>query len=75
VTSEQVVAMRPEIIFASWCGKPVSVEGIISRPGWNNLPAIQQGRVYELKSAAILQPGFGLVQGYDEIKSRLQNVE
>ncbi len=74
VSSEQVLAARPEIIFASWCGKSVSVEAIIGRQGWGTFyPAIQHRRVYELNSARILQPGFGMVKGYEELKSRIQS--
>jgi len=73
VSSEQVRAARPEIIFASWCGKSVCVEAIIGRQGWDTVPAIQHRRVYELKSARILQPGFEIVKGYEELKSRIQS--
>jgi iron complex transport system substrate-binding protein len=72
VSSEQVLAARPEIIFASWCGKPVSMKAITSRKGWESLPAIQHDHLYELNSAKILQPGFGIVQGYEEFKSRVK---
>jgi iron complex transport system substrate-binding protein len=71
VSPAQVLAAAPEIIFASWCGKPVSVAEIAARPGWDALPAIWHGRVFELASADILQPGFGVLRGYEEIKRRI----
>jgi iron complex transport system substrate-binding protein len=57
VTSEQVVAQAPDVIIASWCGKPVRTERISSRPGWQDVPAVRNGRIYEVKSTYILQPG------------------
>ena len=57
VTSEQVIARAPEIIIGSWCGKPVRKERITSRPGWQDIPAVRTGHIYEVKSTYILQPG------------------
>jgi iron complex transport system substrate-binding protein len=57
VTSEQVIGAGPDIIIGSWCGKPVRSEKIAARPGWDRIPAVKQGQLYEIKSAYILQPG------------------
>ena len=57
VQPEEVVRRAPEVIIASWCGKAVRKERIASRAGWDALPAIQAGRIHEIKSALILQPG------------------
>ena len=57
VTSEQVIARAPDMIVGSWCGKPVRKERIASRPGWQDVPAVRNGRIYEVKSTYILQPG------------------
>ena len=57
VTSEQVIARAPEVIIGSWCGKPVRKERIASRPGWQEVPAVKDGHIYEVKSTYILQPG------------------
>lgn len=57
VASEQVIAARPEVIIGSWCGKPVRVERIRARPGWDAIPAVRDGHIYEVKSTYILQPG------------------
>ena len=32
-------------------------DAITSRPGWNDIPAVRNGHVYEIKSSLILQPG------------------
>ncbi len=71
VTAEQVRAADPEIIFASWCGKPVDVAAIAARPGWRDITAVQERRIHEIPSADILQPGFRLVQGYEQLKRQI----
>jgi iron complex transport system substrate-binding protein len=57
VTPEQVIAAAPDVIIASWCGKPVRRERIVSRPGWDAIPAVRDDEVHEVKSTYILQPG------------------
>ena len=57
VTSEEVVRRNPDIIVASWCGKAVRKERIASREGWQEVTAVREGRIHEIKSALILQPG------------------
>ena len=57
VSSEQVIARAPDVIIGSWCGKPVRKERIASRPGWENVPAVRNDHIYEVKSTYILQPG------------------
>ena len=63
VTPEQVIAARPEVIVASWCGKKARLEKIAARPGWHEIPAVQFGRIHEIKAPDILQPGLSLVHG------------
>jgi iron complex transport system substrate-binding protein len=57
VEPDEVVRRAPDIIIASWCGKPVRKETITERPGWCDIPAVRNGHVYEVKSSLILQPG------------------
>jgi len=68
VTSEAVVAAAPDLILASWCGKKVAPRKIMSRPGWDRIPAVRDGRIVEIKSPLILQPGpAALTDGLDAI--------
>jgi iron complex transport system substrate-binding protein len=68
----QVIDAAPDVILASWCGKKVRPEKIAARPGWSDIPAIAQGRVVEIKSPLILQPGpAALTEGLDAIVSAL----
>jgi iron complex transport system substrate-binding protein len=57
VTGDQVIARAPDVIIGSWCGKPVRKERIAARPGWQDVPAVRNGHIYEVKSTYILQPG------------------
>ena len=57
VQPDEVVRRAPDVVVASWCGKAVRKETIAARAGWDALPAVRDGRIYEIKSAFILQPG------------------
>jgi len=57
VSGEDVIRRQPDVIIASWCGKAVRQQRIAQREGWQDVPAIRNGHVYEIKSAYILQPG------------------
>jgi iron complex transport system substrate-binding protein len=73
VTSEQVIARAPEIVIASWCGKKVKIESFKAREGWNTVPAVASGRIVEIKSPLILQPGpAALTDGLDAIRAALR---
>jgi iron complex transport system substrate-binding protein len=57
VASDEVVSRQPDVIIASWCGKRVRSDVIAGRPGWSDVPATQNGHIYEIHSSLILQPG------------------
>jgi iron complex transport system substrate-binding protein len=57
VSGQDVIRRQPDVIVASWCGKAVRRERIAQREGWQDVPAIRNGHIYEIKSAYILQPG------------------
>lgn len=68
VSSEQVIAAQPDVIIGSWCGKKVRPERIAARPGWETIPAVRDGRIVEIKSPLILQPGpAALTEGLDRL--------
>lgn len=73
VQSADVIAAMPDVIIASWCGKKVRPEKIAARPGWDAIPAVVKGRIVEIKSPLILQPGpAALTDGLDEIIAALE---
>ncbi len=57
VSAERVIERDPELIVASWCGKMVKPERIIAREGFDRVTAVRTGRIHEIKSTLILQPG------------------
>jgi len=72
ISPEQVRTAAPDVILASWCGKKVVPEKIRQRPGWNEIPAVRNDRIVEIKSALILQPGpAALTDGLDAIVAAL----
>lgn len=69
-----VIAKNPDIIIASWCGQGVKKEKIISRPNWQQINAVKNGQIFEVKSETILQPGpAALMEALPEIHTILQN--
>lgn len=53
----EVVRAAPDIILGSWCGKRFRPERVAARDGWDAIPAVCHGDLYEIKSPIILQPG------------------
>jgi iron complex transport system substrate-binding protein len=73
IDSEAVIARQPDIIIGSWCGKKFQPEQVINRPGWQSIPAVQQGAIHEIKSADILQPGPSVIQhGLKQVHTIIQ---
>ncbi|MEM9855479.1 MAG: cobalamin-binding protein [Pseudomonadota bacterium] len=72
VTSRDVIEAAPDVILASWCGKKVRPEKIAAREGWSDIPAVRHGRIVEIKSPLILQPGpAAITDGLDAICAAL----
>ena len=53
----EVARRDPDIILGSWCGKRFRPEQVAARAGWQQVSAVRQGRLFEIKSCDILQPG------------------
>lgn len=73
VSSEDVIARAPDVVLASWCGKKVKLDSFAARDGWSTVPAVRSGRIVEIKSPLILQPGpAALTDGLDAIRAALR---
>ena len=72
VTEADVVARDPQIILASWCGKPVDVGAIAARPGWKAIAAVAAGEIHELPGEDVLSPGPSLAHGLRRIHEIIQ---
>jgi iron complex transport system substrate-binding protein len=72
ISPDAVRAAAPDIILASWCGKKVVPDRIRGRSGWDEIPAVRNNRIVEIKSPLILQPGpAALTDGLDAILAAL----
>ena len=64
----EVVRRAPDIMLGSWCGKRFRPERVVTRAGWDAVPAVRDGELHEIKSPIILQPGpAALTDGLDAI--------
>jgi iron complex transport system substrate-binding protein len=69
VTIDEVIALEPDLIIGSWCGKKFRPERVMARPGFNRTPAVLHEGLYEIKSSLILQPGpAALTDGLAELQ-------
>jgi iron complex transport system substrate-binding protein len=70
----EIVRRSPDIIIGSWCGKKFRPEKVAARVGWENVPAVKTGQIFEIKSADILQPGpAALTDGVNQLHRIIQN--
>ena len=53
----EIVRRNPDIIIGSWCGKKFRPEKVAAREGWENVNAVKNRQLFEIKSPDILQPG------------------
>jgi len=56
-SGDTIIDRAPDIIIGSLCGKKFRPEKVAARPGWQDVPAVRNGQIFEIKSADILQPG------------------
>ena len=75
VQATDVAAAGPDVIIASWCGRKVNKAQIRGRAGWETIPAVKHGHIYEVKSTYILQPGpAALTEGVLQLHALLAHV-
>ncbi len=66
--NNEVIRRSPDIIIGSWCGKKFRPERVSEREGWQVIPAVRDGQIFEIKSPLILQPGpAALTDGLDQL--------
>ena len=64
----EIVQRNPDIIFGSWCGRRFRPAHVRARPGWQEVNAVKNDQLFEIKSAEILQPGpAALTDGIEQI--------
>jgi iron complex transport system substrate-binding protein len=68
VSTDDVIAAKPDIIVGSWCGKKFVPAKVTARPGFDSIPAVRDNQLHEIKSTLILQPGpAALTDGLDAL--------
>jgi iron complex transport system substrate-binding protein len=64
----EIVRRNPDIIIGSWCGKKFRPQKVAARAGWENVNAVKNGQLFEIKSCDILQPGpAALTDGVEQL--------
>jgi iron complex transport system substrate-binding protein len=64
----EIARRNPDIVIGSWCGKKFRPEKVAARPGWQQVNAVRDGQLFEIKSADILQPGpAALTDGVEQL--------
>ncbi len=72
---QRVINANPDVIIGSWCGKKFRPEKVAARPGWNEINAVKNNALHEIKSPLILQPGpAALTDGLDELHKIISSV-
>ncbi len=65
---DEVIRRAPDIIIGSWCGKKFQPDSLRARLGWQQIPALQNDMVFEIKSPDILSPGPSVItEGFRQI--------
>ena len=63
-----IVQRNPDIVLGSWCGRKFRPAHVRARPGWQDVNAVKNDQLFEIKSAEILQPGpAALTDGVEQI--------
>ena len=73
---QTIVDRAPDIIIGSLCGKKFRPEKAAAREGWQDVPAVRNNQIFEIKSADILQPGpAALTDGVAQLHHIIQQWE
>jgi iron complex transport system substrate-binding protein len=65
VHADDVQAADPEVIITAWCGagNRVPLEKIVTQRGWEQVKAVQRGRVYCINDEFLNTPASSLIHG------------
>lgn len=67
VSAEELIAQDPEVIILGDSIWGVTPEDVATRPGWDAVSAVQNGRVYPFNDDTASRPGPRLVDGLEEM--------
>jgi len=75
VDAHEVARRDPEIVFASWCGKPFDRAALVARPGWERVSAVRDDEIHELAGEDVLSPGPSLMMGLRRMHEIVQEFQ
>ena len=71
--SQTIIDRNPDIIIGSWCGKKFRPDHVAARQGWQEVTAVKNQQLFEVKSSYILQPGpAALTDGLQQLHSIIE---
>lgn len=65
LSQEFIITENPEVIILAYMGQ--DIEDILKRPGWENVDAVKNGRVYNINSDLIFRLGPRIIDGMEEL--------
>lgn len=76
ITIEDIKRFDPDIIVISWCGVSIRVpkEKIIERPGWKDLRAVKNDKIFIIDDSLLNRPGPRLLDGAQLLSKLVQEV-
>jgi iron complex transport system substrate-binding protein len=65
IYAASVAAAQPDVLLAAWCGAGdrVPLDKIVEQRGWNDLPAVQERRVFCISDELLNTPATSLIGG------------
>ncbi len=71
LSAEAIIAANPEVIILADEDAGESPQTVAARPGWGEISAVKQGRVYAIDADIISRPGPRLLQAAQELAAHL----
>jgi len=70
-SAEEVIYRDPDCIILTYMSKRMPLGALKSRPGWQNMTAVRENRIYnDIDSDTLLRPAPRLVEGLRELEKR-----
>lgn len=77
LSDEQIMASPPDVVAMSWCGVKVAnyrADVVSRRPGWEQVPAVRDGRIVAISEEFLGRPGPRVVEGYRQLRAAIEAV-
>lgn len=66
VSEETIIASQPEVILIPHSNN-VSVDDVCSRPGWDQIPAVKNKKIFIIDDSTFSRPGPRIIQSIEEV--------